>query len=54
MKQCPRRKRLSSGSDIAIHGNDDEGLANGVYTFLRTLMIENQTHCQCYVQIFAY
>jgi|GEM_PF-4438570 len=34
--------RSSSGGDITIRGNEAEGAANGVYTFLRTLMIEHR------------
>lgn len=33
--------RSSGESSIFINGNNDEGIANGVYTFLRTLMIKN-------------
>ena len=34
--------RSSNEGDITIRGNDAEGAANGVYTFLRTLMIEHR------------
>lgn len=34
--------RSTSEGDIAIRGNVAEGVANGVYTFLRTLMIEHR------------
>jgi len=34
--------RSSSEGAITIRGNDAEGAANGVYTFLRTLMIEHR------------
>jgi len=34
--------RSSSEGDIAIRGNAAEGVANGAYTFLRTLMIEHR------------
>ena len=30
-----------NGSNILIAGNHDEGVANGIYTMIRTLMIEN-------------
>jgi len=33
---------FSKEGSIAIQGNDAEGTANGVYTFLRTLMIEHR------------
>ena len=33
--------RSSSRGEIAIHANTDEGAANGICTFLRTLMIEH-------------
>ncbi len=32
----------SDRGDITIRGNDEEGTANGIYTFLRTLMIERR------------
>jgi hypothetical protein len=32
--------RAADASTICISGNDDEGVANGVYTMLRTLLIE--------------
>ena len=34
--------RSSNGGEITIRGNEAEGAANGVYTFLRTLMIEHR------------
>jgi len=34
--------RSSNEGEITIRGNDAEGTANGVYTFLRTLMIEHR------------
>lgn len=34
--------RSSKEGDITIRGNTDEGAGNGVYTFLRTLMIEHR------------
>ena len=34
--------RSASDGSIAIHGNTDEGAANGVYTVLRTLMAERR------------
>jgi hypothetical protein len=32
----------SDQSGVVINGNDDQGAANGIYTLLRTLMIEHQ------------
>ncbi len=34
--------RTEAGSTIRVSGNHDEGVANGVYTLLRTLMVENR------------
>jgi hypothetical protein len=34
--------RSANQGEITIRGNDAEGAANGVYTFLRTLMIEHR------------
>ncbi len=35
--------RTGDDGTLRISGNDDEGVANGVYTLLRTLMVEHRT-----------